>query len=67
MKKFEPLSQKSAEIMRPEVLSQIQIFASVHRENVRFSLNFQAMGLIFCMQGYLYEYSKSSLATYALR
>ena len=38
MKKFEPLSQKSAEIMRPKVLSQIEIFASVRRENVRFSL-----------------------------
>ena len=51
MKKFEPLSQKSAEIMRPKVFSQIEIFASVCRENVRFSLNFRAMGLIFCMQG----------------
>ena len=46
MKKIEPLSQKSAEIMRSEVLSQIEIFASVRRENVRKSLNFGAMGLI---------------------
>jgi len=40
MKKIEPLSQKLTEIMRSEVLSQIEIFASVRRENVRKSLNF---------------------------
>ena len=40
MKKIEPLSQKLTEKMRSEVLSQIEIFASVCRENVRKSLNF---------------------------
>ena len=47
MKKFEPLSQKLAEIMRSKLLSQMEILARLRRKNVHKLLNLGAMGLIF--------------------
>ena len=58
MKKIEPLSQKLAEIMRSEVLSQTCILHRLRRENVRKSLNFEGRGLKFFMDAPFYEVVK---------
>ena len=59
MQKFGPLSQKLGEISRFKNLVRLRFHVTLLYINCHNSLNFEATGLIFCMQSWFYKKKKS--------